>query len=200
MAALTSMSRCYRLATRFFVFIIIFQLIFLSDALHKIKNHKYPKNDPPRNFSSPNLDRSTYGMYNSDSNAINGLNSSGRRGVLKTQLGNELNRRIVTERPATSNVVEELQDMSLVTGNEPNFEVKRQLRIEQIKRNILLQLNMETAPNVTGVVESTNPVVQKVINDVLESNSKMPHDPNYQEDMPDDFSYEKIFIPVEESK
>lgn len=84
--------------------------------------------------------------------------------------------------------------------NDPDFITKRQYRIEQIKFHILQKLNLKTAPNVSGVVESSNPSFKELKDKVDKSSDKIHYDNGYQQDMPQEFNEKKIFIPVEESE
>ena len=76
----------------------------------------------------------------------------------------------------------------------------KDMRILQVKDHILKQLNLESAPDVSGIVENSNPDLKKFIDGVLEINNRMPHEPTYiQDDMPPDLN-KRVFIPVETSE
>ena len=81
-----------------------------------------------------------------------------------------------------------------------DFEAKKTIRIAQIKDNILRQLNLVTPPNVSGIVETSNPSVKEMIDEVAEFNKKndAARDSDIQADVPSQLK--KTFIPVEESK
>lgn len=94
----------------------------------------------------------------------------------------------------------ESEETEAVYINDPDFITKRQYRIEQIKYHILQKLNLKTAPNVSGVVESSNPSFKELKDKVDKSSDKKRYDNDYQQDMPQEFNEKKIFIPVEESE
>jgi hypothetical protein len=80
------------------------------------------------------------------------------------------------------------------------LEERKMFRIKQIQIQILQQLHLDSVPNVTGIVESSNPVIKELKERINDSNQNMTRDKNYQQDMPKKFSDKKIFIPVEDRK
>ncbi|XP_018020242.1 growth/differentiation factor 8-like [Hyalella azteca] len=81
---------------------------------------------------------------------------------------------------------------------DQEFEERKLFRIKQIQIHILQQLHLDSAPNVTGIIESSNPEIKRLKESIDESNENMTRDTSYQRDMPREFSDKKIFIPVED--
>jgi len=102
--------------------------------------------------------------------------------------------------PLITNEIIETPQPEVVEQEEfaADFEAKRIIRIAQIKENILRQLNLGTPPNVSGIVETSNPSVKEMIDEVSEANKRPPQNPDYIQDAPS--TLKKTFIPVEERK
>ena len=83
--------------------------------------------------------------------------------------------------------------------HKADIEAKTALRIEQVKETILRKLNLGTAPNVSGMLETSNPKVQAMIDEVNtkanEANHESPSD--FVQDQP---VQRKAFIRMEEGE
>ncbi|XP_069943988.1 growth/differentiation factor 8 isoform X3 [Cherax quadricarinatus] len=73
------------------------------------------------------------------------------------------------------------------------FEMRRDLRLEQIKDRVLTATGLLTPPNMTGIVISKNPNIQGIIEEV--ESAHIPDSP-YNDDEPE-IKTEKMFSPVE---
>lgn len=198
MSASPTMPRCPSSATRALVLLVILQFVFMTYAMQP-RRHKYELSSlQRRDIPAPKLKNTSY-TFRKPSNKKNPNKRRHNRGqVLPARLPSSTREPLVEQellqRKADSQQIAESIEMS------PDYLVTKEIRINQIKHNILEQLNMKTAPNVTGVIESSNPIIQQMINGVHKSNSKMPHDSPYQQDMPEEINNQKILIPVEKSK
>ena len=77
------------------------------------------------------------------------------------------------------------------------LEMRKNLRLAQIKDRVMTATGLISPPNMTGVVISSNPDVQEIIQD-MESASPVTYmqEPVYNEDEPD-IKTEKLFVPVQ---
>uniref|UniRef100_A0A6A7G3C2 Growth/differentiation factor 8-like n=1 Tax=Hirondellea gigas TaxID=1518452 RepID=A0A6A7G3C2_9CRUS len=77
---------------------------------------------------------------------------------------------------------------------------QKKLQVEQILMKILRQLHMKTPPDVTGLVESSSPVIKRLTEKVDAENNKMYQDQHdMQADMPSEVNKKRMFIPIENS-
>ncbi|XP_047472431.1 growth/differentiation factor 8-like isoform X1 [Penaeus chinensis] len=78
------------------------------------------------------------------------------------------------------------------------LEIRKNLRIEQIKDRVLRATGLLTPPNMTGVVISQNPNIQGIIESMntTEPQPTYMQEPPYNDDEPE-IKTEKIFSPVE---
>lgn len=78
------------------------------------------------------------------------------------------------------------------------LQLRKSLRLAQIKDRVLTATGLMTPPNMTGVVISNNPDVQNII-DLMETSRPLPtdmHDSSDSDDEPE-VKREKLFTPVE---
>lgn len=78
------------------------------------------------------------------------------------------------------------------------LQIRKSLRLAQIKDRVLTATGLMTPPNMTGVVISNNPDVQNII-ELMETSRPLPTDMHESSDSDDEpeVKREKLFTPVE---
>ena len=189
-------SMAFRLITLFILLIYVLGgHIVNSDSYHDFKNEILPHSK--RVVPRPNLKRHSNNKKYHNNRNYESPSLLQPKHITSFQMTSDPHSSVLNRLDSNpqNNPNEKIIDSDLLTE-------RKDYRVEQILQNILSKLNLKTPPNVTGVVISSNPVVQEMIRNVSKS-VPLPVNSahqllNYQRDEHVDVETKKMFIPVEE--